>query len=208
MTDQFLADSHFSIGELDIAEIKTKKYLADPLKVDDYKRYSLNESGISPRLCPGQSAHLVCADSDEHDELGHITEDLSGTAIVMMEKRANKFRSIKKEIKKPEEKGMDDSKLIFVGWGSSRNSILEAIEKLEKDDFRAGMIHFTELWPLPDYEFPSEKELISVESNINGQLARLLRSEYGLNFKGSINRYDGLPITGEYIRRRFNEKYR
>ena len=68
------------------------------------------------------------------------------------------------------------------------------------------MIHFTELWPLPNYTFRTGKTYWNVESNATGQLARLLRSEYGIEFAGSINRYDGLPLTSEYIGRSFNAK--
>jgi 2-oxoglutarate ferredoxin oxidoreductase subunit alpha len=67
------------------------------------------------------------------------------------------------------------------------------------------MIHFTELWPLPEYTFPKGKIFMTVENNSTGQLARLLRSEYNVKFSGSITRYDGLPLTGEYIRSRFDE---
>lgn len=68
----------------------------------------------------------------------------------------------------------------------------------------AGMIHFTELWPLPNYQFPKGRNYWTVESNLSGQLATLLRSEYRLEITGTLSRYDGLPLTGEYIRGHFN----
>ena len=40
-----------------------------------YKRFAYTDSGVSPLAVPGQSNELVVADSDEHDEEGHITED-------------------------------------------------------------------------------------------------------------------------------------
>jgi 2-oxoglutarate ferredoxin oxidoreductase subunit alpha len=92
----------------------------------------------------------------------------------------------------------------MVGWGSSREAILEALENFNADGVQVGMIHFTELWPLPEYNFPQGKRYWSVEGNATSQLARLLRSEYGITFTGSINRYDGLPLTGNYVRRCFN----
>ena len=78
--------------------------------------------------------------------------------------------------------------------------MLDALEQLRKDGIRAGMIHFTELWPLPEYNFPEGRHYWTVETNATAQLARLLRSEYGVIFAGAINRYDGLPLTGGYIR--------
>ncbi|MDW7710360.1 MAG: hypothetical protein SCH98_07770 [Deferrisomatales bacterium] len=75
------------------------------------------------------------------------------------------------------------------------------MELLRKDGVEAGRIHFTELWPLPDYRFPEGKRYWVVESNATGQLARLLRSEYGVGLRGEVLRYDGLPLTGASIRR-------
>jgi 2-oxoglutarate ferredoxin oxidoreductase subunit alpha len=63
------------------------------------------------------------------------------------------------------------------------------------------MIHFTELWPKPDFSFPEGKRYWSVESNATAQLASLLRSGYPVTFSGSVLRYDGLPLTERYIRR-------
>jgi 2-oxoglutarate ferredoxin oxidoreductase subunit alpha len=86
-----------------------------------------------------------------------------------------------------------------VGWGSSRPALLEALDRLRKKGTPAGLIHFTEMWPLPAYRFPEGKAYWNVENNATGQLARLLRSEYGITFAGEVHRYDGLPLTGPYI---------
>jgi 2-oxoglutarate/2-oxoacid ferredoxin oxidoreductase subunit alpha len=200
LTDQFLADAHYSYLEFENFDTRPVRHLADPSAIAEYRRYQLTSDGISPRLYPGQSQHLVCADSDEHDEHGHITEDLAETVQAMVEKRLAKFKGLKSEVKPPEEVYSEDVDVILVGWGSSRSAILEGIRLLRQDDVRAGMIHFTELWPLPKYRFPEGPSLWTVESNATGQLGRLLRSEFELSFEGTIHRYDGLPLTGEYIR--------
>jgi len=82
---------------------------------------------------------------------------------------------------------------------------LEGMEGLRAGGLSTGLIHFTELWPLPTFQFPANKRYWSVEGNATSQLARLLRSEYGLEFSGEINRYDGLPLTGEFLRRCFHD---
>jgi 2-oxoglutarate ferredoxin oxidoreductase subunit alpha len=208
LTDQFLADCRFSVEDFELGETAPVTYLADPSGMRSYKRYRLTADGISPRLYPGQSDHVVGADSDEHDEEGHITEDLADTAVRMVRKRLAKLEGLKAEIKPPEAVAADDAETVFMGWGSSRQAILEAVDLLKRAGVHAGMIHFTEVWPLPEYLFPKEKEYWVVESNATGQFARLLRSEYGLRFAGSIHRYDGLPLTGDYIRSVFNEQRR
>jgi 2-oxoglutarate/2-oxoacid ferredoxin oxidoreductase subunit alpha len=207
LTDHFLADSQFSVSDFNIDTVSPSFYLANPQEISDYRRYRLTENGISPRLYPGQSDHLVGADSDEHDEEGHITEDLGSTVKAMVQKRLAKIDGLRGEISPPEEISVDDADIILVGWGSSRGALLECIQLLKQEGKKAGMIHFTELWPLPVFTFPEGKTYITVENNATGQLTRLLRSEYGIPFKGTVSRYDGLPLTGEYIRSSFDEYY-
>jgi len=202
LTDQFLADSYFTVENFELNKLTNNSHFANPAKIEDYKRYQLNDAGISPRLYPGQSKHLVCCDSDEHDEYGHITENLE-LRKMMVKKRCKKSEVLKKEIRPPEENRFSDAEDVFVSWGSSRNAVFEAVDKLREQGTKVGAIHFTELWPLPEYELTPEKNYYTVESNATGQLARLLRSEYGLGVKGTINRYDGLPLDQEYIMKRF-----
>jgi 2-oxoglutarate/2-oxoacid ferredoxin oxidoreductase subunit alpha len=207
MTDQYFADSHFSIKDFNIEEsVPILHHPPDPASLENYRRYMVTYNGISPRLAPGVSKHLVAADSDEHDEWGHITEDLAATVPAMIKKRISKLNSLKKSIFPPEEISVDDADIVFVGWGSTRGALMEASSLLRAEGVKAGIIHFTELWPLPFYNFPKDKAFWNVESNATGQLARLLRGEYELNFRGSILRCDGLPITAEYIRRQFYEQ--
>ncbi len=207
LTDQFLADSKFSIEGLDPNETPIELHTADPSTIESYARYRPTENGVSPRLLPGQSEHLVGADSDEHDEQGHITEDLQGTAVPMARKRLAKLEGLRGEVRPPEEVGLDESAVVLVGWGSSREALLEALGLLKEDGVKAGLIHFTELWPLPDYRFDEGKSYWTVESNATAQLGRLLRSEYDVAFEGHIERIDGLPLTAEHIRRTFHDRH-
>ena len=202
LTDQFLADAQFTVADFELDKMESTSHLADPSEIAHYKRYQLTETGISPRLYPGQSPHLVCCDSDEHDESGHITEDLE-LRNKMVEKRLKKFDLLREEIMPPEENRLSDAEDVFVSWGSSRNAVFEAVDTLREHGAKVGAIHFTELWPLPAYEFASEKKYYTVESNATGQLGRLLRGEYGLCVKGTITRYDGLPLDHAYIMERF-----
>lgn len=205
LTDHFLADSQFSISDFDLGSLCPDIELADPQKIDEYKRYRLSDNGISQRLYPGQSKHLVGVDSDEHDEQGHITEDLGKTVKAMVEKRLAKIEGLREEISPPEEISVDNADTVLIGWGSSRGALVEALRLLKQEGKKVGMLHFTELWPLPEFSLPEGKTYITVESNATGQLGRLLRSEYGVSFRGAISRYDGLPLTSEYIRSRFND---
>lgn len=204
LTDQHLADSYFTIEDFELDKVVNKSYLVDPDEIENYQRYQLNETGISPILYPGMSRHLVCCDSDEHDEYGHITEDLK-LRERMVEKRLKKSELLREEIAPPEEKDISDAKDVFVSWGSSRNAVFEAVERLRDQGARVGAIHFTELMPLPKYEFSPDKNYCTVESNATGQLGRLLRGEYGIAVTRRITRYDGLPLDHEYIMEVFED---
>lgn len=202
LTDQYLADSYFTVDNFELDNIVNKSYLADPDTMENYRRYSLNHTGISPALYPGQSKHMVCCDSDEHDEFGHITEDLE-LRKRMVEKRLKKFELLRHEIMQPEEYHISGAEEIFISWGSSKNAVFEAVDKLRENNTKVGAIHFTELMPLPEYKFLPEKNYYTVESNATGQLGKLLRTEYSISVKNHITCYNGLPLDQEYIIERF-----
>jgi 2-oxoglutarate ferredoxin oxidoreductase subunit alpha len=198
LSDQFLADSNFTITEFALDAVKNSSYRADPGTITEYKRYQLTDTGSSPLLFPGQSAHLVCCDSDEHDEAGHITEDLQ-LRNRMVEKRLTKWALLKQEIMPPEGYLLAEADRILLSWGSSRNAVFEAVDLLREHGMRVGALHFTELWPLPAFSFPKADSFCTVESNATAQLARLLQSEYGVTVQKRILRYDGLPLDADYI---------
>jgi 2-oxoglutarate ferredoxin oxidoreductase subunit alpha len=45
------------------------------------------------------------------------------------------------------------------------------------------------------------KQVVCIENNATGQLARLIRRETGFNIRKKVLRYDGLPLTPEFILR-------
>lgn len=74
------------------------------------KAFELTDNRISPRGIPGLGEGLVVVDSDEHDEEGHLTEDLN-LRNMMVEKRLQKFEGIKKDIIPPELIGSKNYKI-------------------------------------------------------------------------------------------------
>ena len=94
LTDQFLADSYRAVEPFDVASLPQVEVGSSPAAVPlPYQRYALTDSGISPRLLPGLSQHLVVCDSDEHTSDGHITEDLD-VRRQMVDKRLGKLARI------------------------------------------------------------------------------------------------------------------
>ena len=203
LTDQFLADSARAIEPFVLKGLETVEdgSIRDSSDLP-YFRYNIYESGISPRLLPGMSEHLVVAGGDEHPIDGHITEDLNVRKF-MVEKRLRKVEEIIAEAVPPEIQGDEKPELLLVTWGSTKGATLEAATKLNNNSTRVGSLHFSQVWPLVPHQFlgalESAKEVVCIEGNAFGQLARLIRRETGFNVHRQVLRYDGLPITPEYI---------
>jgi len=146
----------------------------------------------------------VVADSDEHTEDGHITEDL-GVRKAMVEKRWRKLQGMLTEVIAPDYQGDEHPEVLLVTWGSSKGAVLEAAMDLRHNGKRVATLCFSQVWPLlPDHFLPrleAAGEVIGVEGNSTGQLARLIRRETGFHIRKLVLRYDGLPITPEHILR-------
>lgn len=203
LTDQHLADSFQTIPALDLAGIEVRRGpLAAAAK--EYRRYSLTDSGISPRLFPGAEPAVVVVAGDEHDEEGHLIED-APTRIAMMEKRMGKMKGLLDNALSPRVEGSPTPELILITWGSTWGAAREAVQNLEGKEVR--LLHLPQLWPLPEAKLrallPANCPVWTVEGNYSGQLARLLRMQ-GINVAGSLRRYDGRPISsaeiGDFLR--------
>jgi 2-oxoglutarate ferredoxin oxidoreductase subunit alpha len=151
--------------------------------------------------------HLVVADSDEHTEGGHITEDLS-VRRQMVEKRLKKGKDIRAEVIPSEMEGEKNPDLLLVSWGSSKGAVQEAASRMKSNGGKLATLHFSQVWPLVPEQFmsylESARQVVSVEGNAFGQLARLIRRETGFQIKKKVLRYDGLPLTPEFILQELN----
>ncbi|MDF1614385.1 2-oxoacid:acceptor oxidoreductase subunit alpha [Desulfurivibrio dismutans] len=202
LTDQFLADSARPVTPFELNGITPVRPGDDPEKVaTPYRRYRLTPDGLSPRLLPGLSEHLVVADSDEHDEDGHLSEDY-GLRTAMVKKRLQKLELLKEEVTAPTLEGDQDA-LLLVCWGSSLGPVREAAAILRDRGLKVGTLHFSQVWPLLPEQFldllQKADRVVGVEGNATGQFARLIRRETGFTIAELINRYDGLPFTADFL---------
>jgi 2-oxoglutarate ferredoxin oxidoreductase subunit alpha len=148
--------------------------------------------------------HLVVADSDEHTEDGHLTEDLS-ISPRMVEKRLRKARGLQEEVIPATMVGEAKPDLLLVCWGSTKGAVQEAASSLGSEGEKVATLHFSQVWPLVPEQFvhhlESARQVVSVEGNATGQLTRLIRRETGFHIERKLLRYDGLPVTPESILR-------
>jgi 2-oxoglutarate ferredoxin oxidoreductase subunit alpha len=207
LTDQFLADSYRAVTPFDIEDLP-KINVGSPLVVGTpYRRYALTENGVSPRLIPAKTKHLIVADSDEHTEDGHITEDLS-IRKQMVEKRFRKEKGIRSEVIPPDMSGPKEPEILLVSWGSTKGAIAEAASLMNRQGKNVATLNFSQAWPLVPEHFikgmEDTRHVVCVEGNTTGQLAQLIRRETGFFINNRVLRYDGLPITPEFILRELN----
>lgn len=204
LTDQFLADSYRAVEPFEVRELPgVRAGFAGEVAVP-YRRYAITADGVSPRLMPGMTHHLVIADSDEHTEDGHLTEDLA-IRNRMVGKRLAKVEGLRWEVIQPQFDGPGGADLLLVSWGSPGAAAAEAAVALRDRGMTVSTLNFTQVWPLDPGQFVgalrAAKRVVFVEGNATGQFERLLRRETGFEGAGNVRRFDGLPITPGYILR-------
>ncbi len=200
LSDQHLADSYRNIETFDLNRVKVQRHIIpkeESRNVKNYKRYQFTESGISPRAVPSWINDPIYADSDEHTEEGHITEDAT-IRTKMVEKRFyKKMAGLLKEIEKPVAFDVKGADTILVGFGSTYGILREVKESIS--DKKIGLIHLPQVWPFPAEDMTGllkeAKNIVVVENNAGAQLARLLKRETGIKTDRSILKYDGRPFN-------------
>jgi len=197
LSDQYLADSYYNIKPFDLAGVQVENNIIKT--AEGYQRYKLTADGLSPRGVPGYGDGLVGVDSDEHDETGHITEDLELRAK-MVDKRLAKMGEIMKAVVPPLLIGSDNYQTLVVGWGSNRNIIAEALKVIGDD--KIAFLHFSQVYPLPpstrEY-LVKAKKVILIENNATGQFGQLIKLQTGYDIQNKILKYNGLPFSVEEL---------
>lgn len=213
LSDQSLADSSVTYDPFKFEKISIDRYLSGEEAITEgqrYKRYKYTEDGVSPRIIPGKIENqVVLVDSDEHDEYGNITESAE-VRTKMVDKRAKKFESLKKEVQEPWLIGEEEPEHIIVAWGSLYGAVKEAVETLNSEGVSIGALVFGDIWPLPTEKlgkmYKTAKNLITVEQNSTAQLDSLIREEMLIKCNHKILKYDGRAFSGEEIYKRIKEE--
>lgn len=206
LSDQYFADIAYNTKSFDIEKIENQNYIQKTS--EDYKRYAFSENSISPRGIPSFGEGLVVVDSDEHDEEGHITEDLD-LRIKMVNKRMGKLDLIKNDSILPEFFGKKEATTLIVGWGSTCNTIKEALCEIHNPDF--AFLYFKQIYPLNinilDHfkNAKGPKKIICIENNYSGQFANLLKLELNIDVDAKILKYNGMPFSVEELVLKINE---
>lgn len=224
LLDKHLAESHYTVdpenlnlaipierglilGEKEIEEMKKRG--------EEYKRYKITETGISPRALPGTKGVVIRAESSEHDENGFYSED-PVKVTAMWNKRWRKLETLAKEL---EERSIttvkyygvspEEADLVIVTWGSTKGPVLEAMRILSKENVEIGMLQVIYMKPFPTKKvlevLEKAKNVVDVENNYQAQLAMLIREQTGFSIEKRILKYDGRPFNPYQLSRKLLE---
>ncbi len=199
LVDKTLANTMDLVPEIDIKKVKIEKY-KDNNNHENYKRYDLKvDDGISPYGVFGKDIFWMTG--DEHNELGHVTEDTS-MRDKMMEKRMRKLLVADREIPLEDKVilyGNKDAEITYVTWGSQKSLLLDVIDELNKDGISANLLYLKMFEPFPseyvEKVLKNSKLIIDVESNMTGQAAKVIRMNTGIGINNFILKYNGRHMT-------------
>jgi 2-oxoglutarate ferredoxin oxidoreductase subunit alpha len=197
LTDQYYIDSYYDAPAFDLSKAAVEKHVVKTAA--DYRRYVITQDGVSARGVPGYGEGLVVVDSDEHDEQGHITEDLD-LRVRMVNKRLAKGESLRADVMPPVLIGPENYKNLVLCWGSTYHAVKEAVSRLGRDD--TAMLHYRQVYPLhdrtADYMARAERTIL-VEGNATGQFAKLIELHAGVPADELLLKYNGLNFSVEEV---------
>jgi 2-oxoglutarate ferredoxin oxidoreductase subunit alpha len=201
-TDLYLAERLETFDGVDITNIPIERgELVKQANGGAYRRFADTPTGVSPRALPGTPGTVYTSATDEHDEDGIVISDVftnPAMRVKMMEKRMRKIGYLLKELPLPTIDGPKDAQLMLVGWGSTYQLMLEAMDVLNQDGPNVNVLCLKYLWPFQTEAvralLEKAKITVSVEGNYTGQLVKLIRMETGFTVQHHLRKYDGEPF--------------
>jgi 2-oxoglutarate ferredoxin oxidoreductase subunit alpha len=184
-------------------------------------------TGISPRPIPGQAGGEYVLTGLNHSEGSKVAYDAQSNQKGC-EMRSRKLAALGRTLEPPTVYGdADGGDLLVIGWGSTRGSIEEAVDRARADGVKVSAVHLRFLSPMEpgldeivarfahaftveiNYSDNPGDPLIDAHSRRYAQLARLLRAHLLLDIDCWSNVH-GQPLSPtlvhQEIRRRAGGK--
>jgi len=209
IVDKALANSDGTLPMLDVNRIKINRgaflrEISDAVN-GEYERFKRTPNGISPRPPVGTKGGVYWHTGDEHNELGHISEDPS-IRDYMMEKRMEKVTLADREIPLEERLnfyGPQSADITIVSWGSTKGAILDAMDWLKEDGVTVNFLQLRLINPFPT-EYVTKvlskaKRIVGIEMNYSGQLVGVIREKTCIPIDQLVVKYNGRPMSSEEL---------
>ncbi len=215
LTEKSIAETHVTTEAFKMKKIPIKRGLVTGKALQSLQntdRFKITPSGLSKRWIPGSSPAYYFSNSDEHGEDGSICEDSPLTAR-MHDKRMKKQALLEKALPEPVIYGTKkNADISFVGWGSSKNVMLDIVDQYAQERIKVNYLHYSYLYPLKTNVakkfFEENKNVHLIESNYKGQLGDMVEGQIHKHFKSRLIKYDGRPFFLEDVTRYISKKLR
>ncbi|CAG7624236.1 2-oxoacid:acceptor oxidoreductase subunit alpha [Paenibacillus allorhizosphaerae] len=163
-----------------------------------FQRYQFTESGVSPRVVPGQKYGIHHVTGVEHAQDGRPSESPENRQK-MMDKRLGKLKNLKVNNPILVDAPHEQPDLLIIGMGSTGGTIDEARRRLADSGMKTNHVTVRLLHPFPASELKpyieKAKTVVVVENNATGQLASLIKLNVGYAEKiKSLLKYNGNPF--------------
>lgn len=183
LSDQFLGQSTAIIDppREAVSDTAPAAPLAAPAPEDDYLRYIVTDSGISPMAVPGDPGRRFTADGLEHNPRGTPSAGAADHRL-QMDKRARKLALLDPGTDWGEVRG--EGNIALLCFGSASAAVAQARSQLQELGIDCRSIALRLLSPLPVGYLAAALEtcdcLFVIEQNHSAQLLRYLRGELAL----------------------------
>ena len=180
LSDQFLGQARATIDRPGEPGPTAKRSLANTA-VEDYRRYAVTPSGVSPMAVPGTPGGAYTADGLEHGERGTPSSQ-AADHVEQLGKRRRKLELHDYGGRWADIEGA--GALVIVTFGSTTGPVREALRRL--DDAASGMklLSLRLLAPLQcdrlAEALAGARKLLVIEQNESGQLFHYLRGSLAL----------------------------
>jgi 2-oxoglutarate ferredoxin oxidoreductase subunit alpha len=105
------------------------------------------ETGLARRFVPGQPGGMHTVTGLAHDRLSHVAYD-PNINEEGLHARSLKLAAFQKTLRPPQIVGDDEGELLVIGWGSTKGTIEEAVQRLREEGRKISSMHLTFLQPM------------------------------------------------------------
>lgn len=148
-----------------------------------YQRYAITASGVSPMAVPGMAGYAYTADGLTHAESGMPSSQAAHHAE-QLDKRLRKLTGFDYGEHWAEISGDDDADTAIVTWGSCSGPVREALRRWQDAGGKARVVAMRLLSPAqPEplaLALAGVRRVLVVEQTHSGQFHRYLRAQYDL----------------------------
>ncbi|HYM02161.1 MAG TPA: 2-oxoacid:acceptor oxidoreductase subunit alpha [Stellaceae bacterium] len=202
LSDQAMGQTRMAIDPPQDADFVAKRSVAGA-DTQNYKRYALTPSGVSPMAIPGMPGLMYTADGLEHNERGTPSSQ-ARDHLDQLDKRQRKLSSIDVGPRWAEIEG--DGDIAVLTWGSCTGPVREAIARARGDGIAVKLVSLRLLSPPHPEKLTAAlagvKRVLVVEQTHSGQFYRYLRAEHDLDAElRAIHRPGPLPMRPGDIHR-------